>query len=146
MYGEMEKVRQNDQVIDLKKREQEYEQKFKPAGMFANIWVEALHLATAGGITDEDVKLLNNTMTSIFARMEERNNQKSDFQISSQEVSSPLLQKGNWQWSKDLIYCNYFENTKINGLSPFIKLKGLGLIRSSMSVMACAKVQARLPP
>src|SRR3989344_5045227 len=90
MYGEMEKVRQTDKMIDLKKQEQDFEQKFKPAGMFANIWVEALHLATAGGITDEDVKLLNNTMTSIFARMEERNNQKSDFQIPSQNVQNPI--------------------------------------------------------
>lgn len=89
MYSEMEKVRQTDQVIDLKKQEQEYEQKFKPAGMFANIWVDALHWATAGKITNEDIKILDDAVTPFFERLKERRkNAQSDFEISPQLVEA----------------------------------------------------------
>ena len=89
MYSEMEKVRQTDQVIDLKKQEQEYEQKFKPAGMFANIWVDALHWATAGKITNEDIKILNDAVTPFFERLKERSKSvQSDFKISPQLVEA----------------------------------------------------------
>ena len=90
MYGDMEKVRQADQIIDLKQREQEYEQKFKPAGMYANIWVELFSWATAGKITDDDMKLLDTAVTPFFDRLMERSKvaqaREGDFQISPQLV------------------------------------------------------------
>src|SRR3989344_2383256 len=72
MYSEMEKVRQTDQVIDLKKQEQEYEQKFKPAGMYANLWLDIFRWATSGEITYEDIELLKQAENSIAARIDER--------------------------------------------------------------------------
>lgn len=87
MYSEMEKVRQTDTVIDLKKQEQFYEQKFKPAGMFADIWVKALRWATAGGMTQEDIKMLNTAVTPFFDMLQERRNQRhqgADFQNQPQ--------------------------------------------------------------
>ncbi len=72
MYGDMEKVRQTDQTIDLKKQEQNYEQKFKPAGMFANIWVDLFGWATAGGLTDEDMQILEQAENAIEERIRAR--------------------------------------------------------------------------
>src|SRR3989338_4010850 len=72
MYGDMEKVRQTDQAIDLKRQEQDYEQKFKPAGMYANLWVDALRWATSGKMTADDIKVLDAAVTPFFARLEER--------------------------------------------------------------------------
>ena len=72
MYSEMEKVRQTDSVIDLKKQQQEYEEKFKPAGMFANIWVGLLRWSTAGKLTQEDFEILRNAEQAIVARINAR--------------------------------------------------------------------------
>lgn len=65
MYGEMEKVRQTDQMIDIKKQEQNFEQKFKPAGMFADIWIQMFRLTAAGKMTAEDIAVLRQTLTPI---------------------------------------------------------------------------------
>ncbi|TSC62017.1 MAG: hypothetical protein G01um101448_396 [Parcubacteria group bacterium Gr01-1014_48] len=89
MYSEMEKVRQTDTVIDLKKQEQLYEQKFKPAGMFADVWVKALRWATAGGMTQEDIKMLDAAVTPFFDMLKERYDKRqhgSDFQNQTQLV------------------------------------------------------------
>lgn len=72
MYKEMEQVRQADEVIDLKKKEQEFEQKFKPAGMFANIWVQMFRMSTAGRLTSEDLDILRQAQATIVDRMNER--------------------------------------------------------------------------
>lgn len=89
MYSEMEKVRQADQVIDLKRKEQEYEQKFKPAGMFADIWVKMFRWSTTQYLTQEDIKLLDTAVTPFFDMLHERyikRQQGADFQNRTQVV------------------------------------------------------------
>lgn len=83
MYSEMEKVRQTDQVIDLKREEQEYEQKFKTAGMYANIWVELFRWSTAGKLTEEDLQIIKQAEQVIVARIQAR---KADLQNQTQVV------------------------------------------------------------
>ena len=83
----MEQVRQADEVMDLKKKEQEYEEKFKPAGMFADIWVKALRWGTAGGVTSEDIEVLDAAITPFFDRLQERYDSRhrgSDFENQPQ--------------------------------------------------------------
>ena len=96
MYGDMEKVRQADQAIDLKRQEQDYEQKFKPAGMYANLWVDALRWATSGKMTADDIKVLDAAVTPFFARLQERyeaqQGQGGDFQNQPQPVAGVLAE------------------------------------------------------
>ena len=72
MYKEMEQVRQADEVIDLKKKEREFEEKFKTAGMYANIWVALFRWSTAGKLTQEDLDILRNAERTIVSRIQER--------------------------------------------------------------------------
>ena len=83
MYSEMEKVRQADEVIDLKKKEQEFEEKFKTAGMYANIWVGLFRWSTAGKLTQEDLDILRNAERTIVTRIHER---KAKLQNQTQVV------------------------------------------------------------
>lgn len=83
MYKEMEQVRQADEVIDLKKKEQEFEEKFKPAGMYADIWVGMLRWSLAGKLTQEDLKMLRNVERTIVVRIQER---RANFQNQPQLV------------------------------------------------------------
>ncbi len=67
MYKEMEQVRQNDEVIDLKKKEQEFEEKFKPAGMYAHLWIQLFRQSTAGIIQPAEFQILRDAVTKIEA-------------------------------------------------------------------------------
>lgn len=87
MYGDMEKVRQTDQVIDLKKQEQVYEQKFKPAGMYADLWLKLFRWSATGNVTEEDLKMLDIAVTPFFDMWQERYNKRhqgGDFQNQPQ--------------------------------------------------------------
>jgi hypothetical protein len=91
MYGEMEKVRQTDQMIDLKKQEQEFEQKFKPAGLFADQWLKLYRWAHAGGITKEEMAMFQAAVNPIWERIENRYKQRqqgADFQNKTQVVEA----------------------------------------------------------
>jgi hypothetical protein len=67
MYKEMEQVRQADEVIDLKKKEQEFEQKFKPAGLYAHLWVQLFRQSCAGRIQPAEVQILRDAVSKIEA-------------------------------------------------------------------------------
>jgi len=67
MYKEMEQVRQNDEVIDLKKKEQEFEEKFKPAGMYAHLWIQLFRQSTAGIIQPAELQILQDAVAKIEA-------------------------------------------------------------------------------
>jgi len=63
----MEQVRQNHEVIDLKKKEQEFEEKFKPAGMYAHLWIQLFRQSTAGVIQPAELQILRDAVAKIEA-------------------------------------------------------------------------------
>lgn len=87
MYKEMEQVRQTDDLIDLKKKEQEFEEKFKPAGMYADLWVKMFRWSTTQYMTAEDIKIFSAAITPFFDMLTERHNNSLLGQSNSQKES-----------------------------------------------------------
>lgn len=93
MYKEMEQVRQADEIIDLKKKEQEYEQKFKPAGMFANMWIELFKHYWSGRVTKEESEIFEQAIDNAYALINAARQQEREKQLAAVGGDASRLQE-----------------------------------------------------